>query len=352
MAYEQDIVGHYQRGLLSGACAANKKALSVATVNAYVDEAVLFLKWAAERGHRGPFKVPRRRVRVPVSNGAHSYSYMGPVVTQRHGKLQVTSDPLPTLASAKDVARWMKTIQLRAPVKALIFEFMFRTGARLSEANQLRTTCFPDKSFGGNEVWPPRWALQGWVPVTLRYGVKGGKVEPASAFSTRSRVVEVPIDLADRIWHYKQLIRPTLLRRFTRGDKSKDKSNGRLWLGEKKAQPVSNTMLYRAWVAAPLCPLDWHPQSGRHFFAVERICEATRLQLRLRPETRLQDVSIGWLHGLMAGQVRLILSPLMGHVNEDTTMRYLRCALQRLIESASHPAFAWNQLIDADLDDA
>lgn len=348
MTYAEHLLGEYQPGLLKGTCSASGNTLQPATVNVYLDEATAFLRWAAERGYRGPFKVPRRRVRVRASSGNHSHSNRGKVVFQRHGKMQVIGDPLPSLPTDQEVGRWTNSVRSRAPVKALLFEFIVRTGARLSEANQLRLACFPDKSYEGSERWNPRWLKRGCVPVTLRYGVKGGKVEPASSISTRSRTIEVPIDLADRMWHYKQLIRPTILRRFTRGDRSKDRSDGRFWLGESKGQPVSNAMLYKAWTKARHCPTGWNPHDGRHFFAVEKICEQTRLLMRHHGHHDPSTTSIGWLHGLLAGQVRLILSPLMGHVSENTTMRYLKCAHHRLIDAIGHPALDWNELIDSD----
>ncbi|MFC5741555.1 site-specific integrase [Dyella tabacisoli] len=258
------------------------------------------------------------------------------------------SDALPTLPTPEEVSRWLKGIRVRAPVKALAYEFMLRTGSRLSETNQIRAACFPNKEFEGGERWSSRWLNQGWVPVTLRYGVKGGKVEPASSLSTRSRTVQVPIDLAERIWDYKKLIRPTQLRRFKQNGAERDLSDGRLWLGERKSQPVSNTMLYRTWTDSLFCPKDWNPHDGRHFFAVEKVCEYIRQMMALHGKGEPLSVNVGWLHGLMAGQVRLILSPLMGHVTEETTMRYLTCAHQRLIETFGHPALDWNDLLDSD----
>jgi len=349
MTYDEHLLGEFQPGLLKGVCSATLKPLHPSTVNAYLDEAVAFLMWAAERGHRGPFKVSVRRAKISFSTGRHSHGHRSKSVSRRHGKIEVVNDALNSLPSTEDVGKWLKAVKQRAPVKALIFELIIRTGVRISEANQLRLTCFPDKTYEGSERWRPRWAKQGWVPVTLRYGVKGGKVEPASMLSLRSRTIEVPIDLADRIWHYKHLIRPHLLRRFTQSNGSKDLSGGRLWLGETKCQPVSNTMLYRVWTESPFCPEGWNPHDGRHFFAVERICEHARLMLRLHGRDDPANTSVGWLHGLLAGHIRLILSPLLGHVNEDTTMLYLRCAHQRLIEEMGHPAIDWNQFLDSDL---
>lgn len=347
LSYQEDILERFQVGLLTGTASASRRPLKASTINLYVDEACGFLGWAAERGFRAPFKEARRRIRLSASRGAHSHSHRGKEVSQRHGTLQVVETSLDGLPVSSEVARWMKEIQLRHPVKALVFEFIVRTGARISEANQLRVGCVPRKEDGN---WKPAWFQQGWMPVTLRYGVKGGKVAPASLLSTRSRVVQVPIDLANRIDDYLKISRPTLLSRYHRGSKAREPRTDRLWLGEHKQQPVSNQMLYAAWVGATHCPKGWHPHAARHYFSIEAVCESTRQLLRFHEIENPQGVTLGWLHGLMAGQVRLILSPLLGHVSEETSMRYLRCAQQRMLREFGHPALDWNALIDADLE--
>lgn len=345
MEYGNDLLGGYQIELLSGKASASSRSLKPSTVNLYLDEACAFLTWAAERGYRGPFKVPRRRINTASNYGNHSFSHLGIQKSQRHGKLQTLDQDLDSLPTSEEVSRWMQAVHVRHPVKALVFELIIRTGARISEANQLRITCFPRKT-----EWKPSWIDRGKIPVTLRYGIKGGKVQPGSQLGTRTREIYVPIDLADRIEHYIVFVRPTLLNRFHRRTKANAARTDRLWLGEHKGQPVSNQMLYKAWTGAAYCPDDWHPHAGRHFFAVEELCNATRELLRFHEIENPKGVSLGWLHGLMAGQVKLLLSPLLGHVREQTTMRYLRCAHQRMIREFGHPALDWNALIDSDLE--
>jgi hypothetical protein len=51
--------------------------------------------------------------------------------------------------------------------------------------------------------------------------------------------------------------------------------------------------------------------------------------------------SVGWLHGLMAGQVQIILTPLMGHMDEETTLLYLTAARGRLLKEFQHPTLKW-----------
>ena len=345
MNYVEDLLGVYQIELLSGKASASNRPLKPSTINLYLEEACAFLTWSAERGYRSAFKVHRRHTVISASGGNHSHSHLGLQVNQRHGKLREDEYDLGALPLSAEVSRWMRAMLLRHPVKALIFEFMIRTGARISEANQLRISCIPRRA-----EWKANWIAQGWVPVTLRFGVKGGKVLPGSVLSTSTRVVQLPIDLAERIEQYVAIVRPTLLSRFHRKASTHTPRTDRLWLGEHRGQPVSNQMLYKAWVGTPHCPPDWHPHASRHFFTVEKLCEATRQLLRFHEIENPKGVSLGWLHGLMSGQVRLILSPLLGHVSERTTMRYLQCVQQRMIREFGHPALDWNAIIDADLE--
>lgn len=337
----------YQAGLQKGTANASGRPLKESTCNQYVDEACAFLCWAAVRGLRGRFKVPKRKKRLTVaSRGNHSQSHTGREVYARQGALQVPDIEPITLPEAADVERWMAALRKRHPIKALQFELMIRTGCRISEAHHMRVTCFPRKA-----AWKDVWFKQEWVPVLLRYGVKGPKVSTSSDLSTRCRAIQVPIDLAERIEHYLSFARPNLLARYHRGDRKGDPRSDRLWLGEKTYQPLAYSTLYDAWTQSPYCPQSWHPHSARHYFAVEQIVEAIRNFLALNNlDGKSFSAGIGWLHGLMAGQIRLILSPLLGHVDEVTSERYLRAGRARLLGNLGHPLIRWNQIIDADLE--
>ncbi len=343
LSYHDDVAGTYQADLLNGKGAASKRKLSDGTTNSYVDEAVLFLKWAAERGYRKEFRVPTRRVRVRSSGGTNSYGHLGWNGTTRHGRLAVQPANLTSLPTDDELAKWFRAARLRFPVKALLFEFLARTGARISEANSLRLTCFPRKV-----TWQEGWLRHGHIPITLRYGVKGPKISPASDRSARTRMIFVPIDLAERIERYVAFSRPHLLARYRRAHNDKNANTDMLWLGEQKGMPVSNDMLRRAWKKTPHCPNHWHPHAARHLFAVNKLIESTSDILNFHGHSNVGGVSFGWLHGLMAGQVRLILSPLLGHVTEQTTMRYLQYALQRMKCGSSHPSITWNRIINGE----
>lgn len=346
LSYDQGIVLGYQRSLLTGKDTASGRALKAATTNLYVDEACLFLAWAAERGYRGSFKIRRRQVRA-IQVSSHS-SHSGRAIKRlvRSGAVTVPESPL-SVPTDEEVQRWIHALTLTSPVKALMFEFICRTGARLSEVNQMRLSCFPEKKYQERTEWNPNWIAQGKVPLILRYGVKGAKVSPSSALSVRQRTIYVPLDLADRIWHYKKVIRPTLLYRHKRKDPAAPRTD-RLWLGEQKLQPVSNQMLWRTWTKAPHCPEGWNPHKGRHYFAVEEIATSTRALLKIHNIAKAEGADFGWMHGLMSGQIRIILSPILGHCTEETTSLYLRSAMTKMARELSHPSIVWNQTIGDD----
>lgn len=343
MTYHDDVAGTYQAELLSGKGAASKCKLTDGTTNLYVDEAVLFLKWAAERGYREAFRVPVRRTRVLSSGRMGGSGHLGRDVATRSGRLAVQLVNLTSLPTDDELARWLRAARLRFPVKALLFEFLIRTGARISEANSLRLTCFPRKA-----TWQEGWLQHGHVPITLRFGVKGPKISPASDRSVRTRTIFVPIDLAERMERYVAFSRPHLLARYRKTHHDKSADTDMLWLGEQKGMPVSNDMLRQAWKNSPHCPKHWHPHAARHVFAVNKLIESTSSILNFHGHGNGESVGFGWLHGLMAGQVRLILSPLLGHVTEQTTMRYLQYALQRIKSGSSHPSILWNRIINGD----
>jgi integrase len=343
-----DDIREYQYGLQLGVASASGRPLSDGTINAYVDEACAYLAWAGERGLRDRFKVPRRRVRIrSASRGRNSFSNRGLSKGARQGALTSVESGPEALPKAIEVEKWIGAIKRRHPIKALIFELMVRTGCRVSESNRLRLGCFPRKA-----VWNPKWLDQGWVPIRVRYGVKGPKVTPSSDLGTKSRILQVPIDLAERIEHYLRWVRPNLLAKYHAGGRKDSCRTDRLWLGEFTHRPLSYQALYKVWTSKPDCPEDWHPHAARHFFAVEKITGVTKSFLELNGLTEKIGIGgAGWLHALLAGQVRLILSPLLGHADEKTSELYLRLALGRLLENLGHPLVRWNQLIDQDLGD-
>ncbi|MFN7519501.1 MAG: hypothetical protein ACK5Q0_02925, partial [Lysobacteraceae bacterium] len=209
-------------------------------------------------------------------------------------------------------------------------ELILETGIRISECNQWRVDTLPPRD---------KWKVRaGKIPVEIRHGIKGRKIYADSTESVNPREILVPLELADRIDHYREITRPNQLRIWIKAGKTKEERDRRarsvkpvrLWLSEITNQPFANVQLYRAWTQTAHCPDGWHPHSGREYFAVETVVEWVRNDLDARQYDRAPDLT--WMQGAMRDQVRLILTPLLGHVDESTTMQYLRAAHVRLVE--------------------
>lgn len=348
--YIDDLLSVWQPGLLLGTASTSGKKLKHSTVNALVTEAALFLTWAADRKYRQPFSLLLNTARVNKSRGDHSHSGKKSEVEIRLGSLP-ERPALLSLPSDGEIKKWIHEVHyLRGPVKALASETICRTGLRITECMELLVSDIPEKIDG---CWPEKWLRDGSVPVLVHRGNKGQKIHPGSLESVNPRTVYLPLDLADRIAHYIQEGRSTLILRainsipdrHERDRRMRAPRPSRLWIGETSGLPFSSGMLYKAWTTVPSCPKCWHPHKGRELFAVNTIVSYMRDLLEVKGITEIAGVNqLGWLDGLMVGQIRIILSPLLGHVSEKTSEIYLKAAKQRLVEVFGHPALLWDEM--------
>ncbi len=343
--YREDLMD-WQKGLVRGTASESLEPLADATINGLISEACLFLTWAGERTYRAEFDVPTNicPVNTGRGNGAKSHKQPKDIQTRvgalvgRPSKLKV---PSPT-----EVGRWMRAMRHRYPVKSMMAELIIETGIRISECNQWRIDTLPLRD---------KWEVRGgMVQVTIRYGIKGPKRFPGSEESVNHREILVPVELADRMDRYREVTRLNQLRRWVRAGEDKDEQDrrarapkpDRLFLSESSNQPFENVQLYRAWTQTPGCPNQWHPHSGRAYFAIEMVVEWVRNDLAARGCNALPELT--WLQGAMRDQVRLMLTPLLGHVSDETTMLYLRGVHLRLVEEFGHPVLRWQAFCDQD----
>jgi integrase len=346
VSYRQDLL-LWQKGLVAGYAAAKGKPLSASSINALIDEACYFLTWTSEVPEingavcRKPFEVPSaicsRRLTTRVSTPTKVTS------TTRVGSLAKRPSQM-LLPSPQQLVPWLQAMRVRYPVKSLMSELILETGIRISECTQWRVDTLPPTS---------KWKVRsGKLPVWIQHGVKGPKVEPQSSEAVRPREILVPIGIAERIDHYRHITRLNQLRHWINASASLEEKNRRLrvpkperlWLSEFTNQPFTNQQLYKAWVECPHCPDNWHPHRGREFFAVETVVTWMREDLAVRRSQKIPELS--WLQGAMREQVRFLLSPLLGHSSDRTTMNYLKAAHLRLVEEFGHPALTWQQRCD------
>lgn len=352
VTYLEDLLSEWQPSLLLGTRSTSGKKLANSTVTGLISEAILFLTWAAVREYRGPFKVILNVAAVNKSKGDRTYGHKKSIVETRLGSLS-PAPQLMKLPEDSQISQWLREVELlRGPVKRLACETICRTGLRITECAQLLVTDFPNKTNGS---WPRDVIENESVRVLIHRGNKGPKIHAGSLESTKPRYVYFPIDLADRIANYICEGRPTLIMRAINSIKDKHERQirsrsvkpTRLWIGEKSGLPFTSGMLYKSWTSVPGCPADWHPHAGREFFAVDTVVTYMRDLLATKSIIRISGVNqLAWLDGLMSGQIRIILSPLLGHVSEDTSRKYLKAGKHRLVEIFGHPALIWDEICD------
>lgn len=348
--YENDLLDTWQPGLLNGTLSTSGKTLKNSTVNALVAEASYFLTWASDRKFRQPFTVTLNTARVNRSSGRQTYSNEKAVTQTRMGSLSPKPD-FTMLPTNQEIEHWLHEVHyLRGPVKRLACETICRTGLRITECTELQAADIPKKV---NGKWPRSNIYAEGVAVRVHRGIKGRKVSPGSLESVNPRTVYLPLDLAERIHQYLEEERSTLILRGIHRIKDKVERQHRLkspkathlWVGETYGMPLTSGMLYKVWTGVPSCPAGWHPHVGREFFAVETMVQYAKDLCEARGLLQVSGVNqIGWIDSLMSNQIKVILSPLMGHVSDETTQIYLRKMKHRLVEIMGHPAIAWAEV--------
>lgn len=342
--YRDDLLDSWQVGMLDGSASRSRTKLSNQTVNLRIAEACYFLTWAAERGFRKPFEILQKTARAPNARLLRRNSKSG---VSRVGELP-TMRGLLALPPEDVLRRWQSALRIRhGEVMALFAEFLIRTGVRISEGVGFRVTDLPEKNYGPNaDLWRDSWVSAGEIPCKISMGIKGPKIRRGSDESVRPRVIYVPVDLADRLNAYRQDGRSTLIMRWISSTRDRIERERRrnlprtdkFWLG-KRGKPLTAGWVRQAWASVDCRPWNWSPHKARHLFAVNTIVNYTRELIRTAKFTDLP--SVGWLHGLMAGQIQIILSPLLGHLSEKVTMVYLKAARERLLAEFTHPTLKW-----------
>ncbi|WP_146774717.1 MULTISPECIES: hypothetical protein [unclassified Pseudomonas] len=348
VTYQDDLIDKWQVGMLDGSASRSQKRLSNETVNARVAEACYFLIWAAERGYRESFDA-LVSLRGSQNQKLRRRNNLGSV---RVAALPPERSRL-SLPTEKALSKWKTLLKIRhGEVMSLFAEFLIKTGVRISEGIGLRANDLPGKNFGEDKnSWRDDWVAAGEVPCTICMGIKGPKVFRGSQESVTSRQIYIPIELADRMDNYKREGRATLILRWITSGKSRIDRDRRkkiartdqFWIG-KRGRPLTAGWVRQAWSSVECGPWKWSPHRARHEFAVNTIVDYTQSLIDV---AKIPEIpSAGWLHGLMAGQVQIILSPLLGHIDEKTTMIYLAAARERLLSRFVHPVLIWQKECD------
>lgn len=325
------------------------------TANAYVSEGCLYLTWLSlvpknpdGSALRPPFEVLAREDRVEYYKGdrAHKTTML---VESRLGALAIRPTRI-TLPSDQAIVRWLRAMNARSEIKALMSEVALDSGMRISEINQMVVDTLPPA-----DEWR---TVGGRVHFWISRGVKGPKVRPDSVVAIRGREVSLSLPLARKIDHYRKNGREIQIRRWIRSAINKSEQARRagsrpqrLWLSEYSNAPFANQQLRdtwgKSWCAVkrvmPSEPDTWCPHRARHWFAVELLVNAALA----RQDAQGRGVpELTWLEGIMRDHIDLLIRPELGHLSDATTRLYLRAALLKLEERFGSPSVRWQDYAD------
>ena len=234
--------------------------------------------------------------------------------------------------------------------KGLMCETVLLTAMRREEVACLRTDTLPEhtRDWHISSVDAPRQEQR--VLVDIKFGTKGpsygvnhgDKVGP-------SRSIWIPLDLAERLHNYREIVRPKALRLFVgkaQGVAEKRKciaESVHLFLDDESGVRLTSRGLYNAWTSVDL-PFDgWSPHLGRDWWA----CSVLWRELKKHEHFAAfsPGVSAALLESTAMSIIRLQIQPQLGHAQDSTTMIYLQWVADMLGVNLS---IDYEQALDAE----
>ena len=308
LSYQQ-LLDTYDTAMARGCWSEDGKPLSPSTINRRVDLAVQFLQWAAQRALREAFDVAAG-VRSTISR---KVGHQRQVVEVRIGRRRVEPVHL-RLPTAAEISRWLAEVKVRrGPTKALACRMILETGMRLEEIVLLRAHQLPDPG----AVAPGRPAR-----MEICYGTKGSREPGDPAKAGKRRVLRFAVSFLHELSSYAALRRAKSLAQF-KATHAGHPVPPQLFLSERTGEPVTAAALYKAWHACECLPYPgFSPHIGRHCFACLMLLRLLSEEMAVMTRT-LEEVPRSMLLDHARNLVGNYIRPVLGHVSEETTERYL-----------------------------
>lgn len=339
--YKRDLIGRYQKEMLTGIWSRDNRPLSERTINVRVETAADYLSWMADKALRVPFSIPKITRSIVINNPKNSRGHLPKEIEAREGRLRETEGHL-TFPEDEEIAAWLKRLYAKegsGPTVGLIAELVLETGIRREEAACWRMDTLHRDPTKWRIVNPKSATEDQAVVVTLRYGTKGkeygrdhgDKIGPSGE-------ILVPYPMALKLHHYREKIRPKTLGVATRkgttlAEQRKIQAETvHLFLKHDTGKRYSGKNIHDAWRSVEH-PRGWGLHLGRHYWACTTLWRKLQIHLRFLEEalkTKINDEVIGSIRSNALSIIRLEIQPQLRHVSEQTTLIYLRWIADRL----------------------
>lgn len=331
----RQVLRTYQTDQNNGSWSERGVPLAPATINRRVGSVCEFLSWAGDRGLRPAFLILESRSTVRDRSGTATTHRFHEVVG-RAGRVRERIERLriPTVA---EIDAWLAEVEAkRGKTKALACRTILETGMRLEEVALLRAAQVPD----------PGSILPGYpARMDICYGTKGSRQIGDPDKKGKPRTLRFGLGFLHILDDYRRLRRARSVAAFRRNHPG-ERPPAILFLSEAAGVPLTPKMIYDAWTRCARLPFPgWSPHAGRHAFAcllLLRLTHEESERIGQSAVTLPRSAMITHVTDLIQTYVR----PILGHVSEQTTARYLEWIADHLMV-AGHRA-AWASYLEGD----
>lgn len=206
--YTTVLIGRYQEEMLRGIWSSRGKSLGADTINAYVQTALDFQMWCADKGHREFFLVPTVTRTYLAASYNNSKSHETKTVESRRGKVRVNKRTL-AFPSNNEIKAWRQRIYDEPVVggtEGLMVDHILNTGIRRAELSCWRVDSLPLDPKHWQVINPSQPEEVQQVAVEIQFGTKGREFyvdEFGDKVGPRG-TIHVPLWLANRIHEYRK----------------------------------------------------------------------------------------------------------------------------------------------------
>lgn len=338
--YRIDLIQSYQGEMNTGSWSRDNAGLTAKTINLRVDVACMFLQWAADKGLRAPFHIPKitRTLAIdnPHSNGAKATK----TVQIRRGKMRQGKRRL-GFPSEHVVGAWLADVNRNCYTEGLIAELILETAIRREEAAAWRIDTLPINPEEWLVVNPDKPIEHQAVRVLLRYGTKGqGYGEDHGDKIGPQGDILLPIPIALKIHDYRQKIRPkalTIALKKTKGVREAEifrKNAVHLFLNPKTGKRYNGQKIYDFWTRnTEKCPRGWSPHLARDFWACSVLwkhVQSHQSLINTLTKSKLDPSVLKILSLDIEGFIQLTIQRQLRHSSKETTMIYLQWVSDRM----------------------
>lgn len=338
--YAVEIVQAYQGEMLAGSWSRDNRPLAGSTANNRVAVACMYQLWAADKGLRGPFRIPKVRKTFATNNPKGSGAIATKTVMARRGRARESKRRL-GLPEECVIAGWLGRLYGKCETQGLIAETILETAVRRAEVAAWRLDTLPENESDWSIVNKDRPKENQSVIVTLRYGTNGREYEGdhGDKIGPEAKIL-VPFPLAEKLHRYRKKVRPKALSQAIKQAKNAKEAEAirrnsvHLFLEPETGIRYSGQQIYDFWTAPDVnCPKGWYPHLGRDFWACSVLWKHVTEQKQLIDRAIQKDVDPSVLKILaldLEGFIERTIRPQLRHLDRETTLLYLQWVSDRL----------------------